>query len=197
MKTVFILACTLIFVSLAIAQTEKRQTEISNKLAKVSSSTFESSERGIKEFAAAEDKLDAETKPKSQELAALLVKIAASEKKLQEYRETMGLSADDCYEKVILKKYQDELAENEKLRKEHRSRYVSFETFYRKRQEELIAPVIGKIRSALQQFRKDKGYSVIFDSSNLGFDDFFVTGDGVIDVTAEFIQYYNSLSQKP
>lgn len=76
---------------------------------------------------------------------------------------------------------------------EFKDKHNDFESLREKRESEFITPIKIKIGDALKQFGKEKGYGLILDSSK---NSSMFTKSDIVDVTEEFIKFYNDLSEK-
>jgi Skp family chaperone for outer membrane proteins len=185
MKIVFTLTFTLVFASFAFCQSEENQP-VSNKIAVINTDVFYDEKTGIKDLVEANKKLDEEFKPQLQELKLMEEQIIKLEKDIEQLSKPGAVGCRigilDEYESVAAK---------------YKSKLNEIKPPIEKRKLELTGDINKKIGEAIKQFAKEKGYAVIFDAAIL--EKGIITDcNGCIDnVTAEFIQYYNSLSQKP
>ncbi len=181
---IFILA----FAVSAIAQTEKEQSAVPNKVAFVNSEMFEDKEKGIKELVDAYAKLSDEFKPQNDELIVMFNKYKELVKQIEELNKAANDLGCGCY---LCKEKIEELQD---LESQNKSFYASARNLYLKRESQVIKPIKNKIQKAMKQFAKEKGYKAIFDSwvELLVYPKDF----GKPDVTDEFIKYYNSLAAK-
>lgn len=184
------LSFILAFAVLAIAQTEKEQSAVPNKVVFIASEIFEDEEKGIKELVDAYAKLSNEFKPQKDEIFAMVSKYNELMKEYKNAGEivenaVVGL----CYPSFDFKEKAKELDDLSNQIKEFST---SARNLYIKRKSEVINPIKSKIQEAMKQFAKEKGYEEILDVSNLE----LVCYPRGIYVTNEFIKYYNSLAAK-
>lgn len=172
----------LIITASAFSQTPK---PAATKIVTIDTSVFCDKEKGIREVIAAREKLDAEMKPKKDELAILEEKIKKLDKfrvALKEFPQGDYFSFEqttDLYEKLIVE-YIQKRAETKSL--------------YEQRKTEIFADIYQRIGDTIKQFAKEKGYVIILDKSK---DNSSVIIEGeTFDVTEDFIKYYNENSVK-
>lgn len=174
----------LILSALAFAQTE---TTPPGKIAVINTAAFEDKETGIKEIAAAYDKIEAEFKPQAEDLKLVAEKIQNLKKEIEEF-EVQSKKYRNVGCPISIEK---KLEEYDKLTKEYKQKQEEAKNLYDKRKPEIFADVNKIISEALKQFAKDKGYVAILDVSKCAD---CLTGNfngEDNDVTAEFIKYYN------
>jgi Skp family chaperone for outer membrane proteins len=174
----FGLAFILAFAVLAIGQTEKTQSVTHNIIAQVSSEMFYNEKSGIKELVRAENALKAEFSESGMRPAYFLSEIEKLEK------EIFCLQSQD-------KEVTEKVAKLRKLKDEHKTISEKIEQGYQKRGEQIVKPIIEKIREKLKEFAKLKGYKAIVDKS---FSLFIEVQTN--DVTSEFIRFCNEAFDK-
>ena len=179
----------LIFAASAFAQTETTQNSVSTKVGVVDMSIFYDKEKGIREIVAAQEKFDAELKPKKDELAALQEIIQKLEK---EINETLIIEKKypqmNCFSPLV------KMAEKyEKLVSAYRQKETEAKSLYDKRKAEIFADINKRITEAIKQFAKEKGYAVIIDISN---ESCWGGRFAEPNETEDFIKYYNEIYTK-
>lgn len=186
------LVLILAFTVSAIAQTEKEQSAVSNKVAFVTSETFEDKEKGIKELVDAYAKLSDEFKPQNDELIVMFNKYKELLRKFEEMRKQVNDLGCRCYF------CEEKIEELEDLESQIKAFQTSANKMYIKRESEITNPIKNKITKAIKRFAKEKNYKYIIDLSKLptGSYSFFPIDKNSVDVTDEFIKYYNSLAAK-
>jgi Skp family chaperone for outer membrane proteins len=179
------LVFVLILAASAFAQTETTQNAVSTKVGVIDTSVFYDKEKGIREIVAAQEKLDAELKPKKDELAALQEIIQKLEKEINEILIIEKKYAQmNCFSPLV------KMAEKyEKLVSEYKQKETEAKNLYEQRKAEIFADVYKRVGDAITQFAKEKGYVIILDKSK---DNSSVIIEGeTFDVTEDFIKYYN------
>lgn len=125
----------------------------------------------------------------------LAQKITKLQKELKERQEVLSNPTKGiCLPSGLISEYNTKYDELKKLYDE----YHKIKMPYTIREFEVINPIKIKISEAIKQFAKEKGYEKIIDLSKLptGFFSFIHIDENIVDITVEFIKYYNSLPAK-
>lgn len=174
-----IFTATLIFVTsfVVFAQSTEETNKESDRIFVVHSSAFRDSANCIKELPTAYERIDNEVRPLKNELDDLSAKI-------RELNKNIPVLPCERW------RFQNEIYDLQKMQRDYDKKTDRIKSIYEKREAELANPVIKKISVALAKFKEQKGYSIILYISGNKSD--FLTNDDS-DVTAEFIQFYNSI----
>jgi len=173
----------LIFSALAFAQTEKTQSNYASKIGFINSEAFDNKETGIKEIVETNEKLEAEFKPQIDELKAIAEKI-------QNQQEEFKKAGSGYWDGPIPKEKLDKsLKDYESDVCKYKTRTEEIKSQYDKRKSEIFADVYKKVRDTIKQFAKEKGYLIVLDSSKDNSS--AIIEVETIDITKEFIKYYN------
>ena len=151
---------------------------IEGKIAIIDTEAFADPKSGITRLVAAFNKVNAEFKPRSDELQRLRSQYEQLGKDIEATRNVADQKA------LAAKADQAETLKNEIERKSQDAQRA-----YQKRLREETQPLYQEIGTALQAFARQRGITVIFDVSKMG-EVMFVVNDGV-DVTNAFIADYN------
>lgn len=192
--TVFALVFIFVGASNVFAQTEMKRSFNSNKVVLIDVEAFDHQETGIVEVTAALGALEAEFKAEGDELTILYKKI---EKLSGEIDEIAKLSKSGVYDDFSGTR--EALAnEREAVRRKYAETQSVSRRRFEKRRAEILAPIMIRLFKKLEQFKKERGYGVVLDKAKLEEGAGPVTGnDELPDITREFIEYYNSVSEKP
>jgi Skp family chaperone for outer membrane proteins len=182
-------ALTLVFMALAIAQTEKTQTVPQVKIAVINTDAFYDKETGIKEVVETDNKLEAEFKPQFEELKLMAEKIVKLEKELK-------ILGSGYWDGPITKEDIEKLiSDYESAVSKYKTRQNEIKSLYEKRKPEIFADVYKEVGAAIKQFSTENGYLIIDISKS--YSSFIITDvDEDEDVTKEFIKYYNEIFAK-
>jgi Skp family chaperone for outer membrane proteins len=85
--------------------------------------------------------------------------------------------------------------EGEKLQRDFEYKQKDAQAAYAKRRAELAGPIFDQIGKALDEYAKQKGYTVIIDISALGQQNApspILLLDPSVNITKDFITYFNS-----
>lgn len=158
-------------------------TAIPAKIAFVNTDAFRVDKTGINRWVAAAKSVEREFEPVQRELLGIVNRIQAINKDL----ETLSKSAvvDD---KSIAAKQE----ESARLQREHKFKKDEGEARLKKRYEDVVGPVSADIGKALDTFAKQRGITLLLDTSRMIQSGAILSADSSTDMTAAFIAEYNS-----
>ena len=151
---------------------------VEGKIAIIDTEAFANPQGGITRLVNAFNKVNAEFKPRSDELQRLRASYEQIGKDIEATKNVADQKA------LAAKADQAETLKNDIERKSQDAQRA-----YQKRLREETQPIYQEIGTALQAFARTRGITVIFDVSKMG-EVMFVVNDGV-DVTNAFIADYN------
>lgn len=192
MKTIRLIAVamflTALFALSAIAQTGAANPN-AGKIAVVVTYAFGDEKNGITKYVNAEKALTAEFTPIDNEIKAMNTKLEALANEIENLKK---LAASNP-KAVDPNTAQAKVDEAEKLQRDLKFKADNAKISFEKRQQALMGPIMQDIGKALQEFTKQKGYVMLLDAGKLEEAGILVgLGDEKIDVTKEFIAYYNA-----
>lgn len=176
-----------LFASSAFAQTTPA-TGGTGKIVIINTAAFDD-KAGITKFVNAMNSLETEFKPVQTELegmAANFQKLGNEIKSLQEQMQTKNSPIKPESVQAKIDEYQTMELSIKRKQEDAQRRFEA-------RRQQVVGPILQDIGKALDDFAKQKGYSVILDSAKL-----FEAGillaqvDEKADVTKEFITFYNA-----
>lgn len=186
MKRSILLALSLFFVSLMAANAFAQGAQPgSGRIGWVNTAAFDDDKDGIKRYVAAANALDAEFKPRVTELQGISTRIAAINDELKKMNSNPAVPVKP--ETVAAK--QDEA---QRLQREGEFKQKELEAAVNKRKEAVLGPIMEDLYKAIDEFAKQKGYSVILDPSKLYQAGVLLSFDQSADVTKDFITFYNA-----
>ncbi len=193
MKNLRLIAVSITFAAIfcvsAIAQ-----TTAGNKVFVIDTGAFADEKEGIAKFINAAKKLKSEMQPKSNELEATAKKIQDSAKQYGTLRTEYEKNPRGLISATSVQQKGDEL---EKIQIEYKRKEEDLKQSIAKREQELFNPLRADIYKSMNKFAKEKKYPIILDLVRLvEINLILAIGDEQVDLTKEFIQYYNSTSQK-
>ncbi len=80
----------------------------------------------------------------------------------------------------------------EKLGRDFKFKQEDAKDQYQSRYQVVVGPIYADIMKAMQEFTKQKGYSVILDGAKLEEAGILIGFDNKFDITKEFITFYNA-----
>jgi Skp family chaperone for outer membrane proteins len=188
----FRLIISLIIVLLAAtfvsAQADKSHSVSENKIAVVNTDAFKDEKTGIDDLIEVYKKLEEEFRTQTEELRIMNDNL---QKLFNEFKEAndrcdKAIHCSDKTAEEVSRKLKDYELFNEKFKR----RQEKVKSLFEKRKAELTADINRKIVEAILQFQKKKGYALILDAS-LKDSLACQPSDGFVDVTEEFIKFYN------
>ena len=158
-----------------------------SKIGWIDTSAFADEKEGVTKYNNALKALQAEMKPRQTELQTIDSKIKTISDDLAKMQANTAVPFD---QKTALAK-QDE---GQKLQRDFDYKKKDYDAVLSKRSGEILGPVSADISKAIQDFAKQKGYSVILDIAALANDNMIaiLAMDASANVTKEFIAYYNT-----
>jgi Skp family chaperone for outer membrane proteins len=151
------------------------------RLAYVNSSSFLEPATGIKQLVKVYQGLELEFSPQQSELSLLQEKLRTIVGELNKLRAEATPDA-----KAIEEKQTAGLA----LQQELQSKQQAAQQAFQQRQQELQGPVAAQIGKELNAFAVERDLGLIFDLAKLN--DAVLTAKPELDLTADFIAYYNA-----
>lgn len=188
MKRVSVIAVSLIFAAIS-AVTAFGQVPAASQSAKIvviNTAAFDEKD-GIAKYFNAQTALDNEFKPVYGEIQTLANRYQTLATEIENARKANPAVP------VKPESIQAKIDEAQNLEIQIKRKQEDGKVKYEKRQEQVLGPIMQDIGKAIDDFAKAKGYALILDSAKLA-------GAGVIlaldlpkiDVTKEFITYYNA-----
>lgn len=185
----FSLILAAVFAVSAFAQTQPVKIGLINTLA------FDDAKTGIAKYTNAMNSVDTFFKKELDDLGALGVRIQNLEKELVNLQKQLTESNPAVpVNKVQLQTtYNTKMEEYDKLGREYKFKQDDLKARYQRRRQEVIGPILLDIGKAMQEFAKQRGFTVIFDVAKLDESGVLLAiGDEKIDLTKDFITFYNA-----
>lgn len=164
------------------------------KIAVIDSGLFTDEKVGIVKYVNALKVINGETQPKTTELQNMLNRAQTLQRETEQMREAYQKNPNGPIGPAQIQPKIDEL---EKIKREGTYKQEDLNRYVQSRRQQLLGPIIQDIAKALQEYAKQKAYTVIFDlaKDNTGF--LVALGDDKIDVTKDFIAFYNARPTTP
>lgn len=181
----------LVFLATTFAVSTFAQTTATNKVYVIDTGAFGDEKEGIKKFIDASKKITLGLETDYKAIQNLEKKMQDSAKQFQTLREQY---AQNPTGPVTLEAVQQKADEIEKMETEKKRKEEDLEKALAKRELDILTPIRVDIYKEMNKFAKQKGYPLILDLVQLVETKLILAiGDEKVDVTNEFIQYYNSL----
>ena len=140
---------------------------------------------GITKYINALKALEVEMKPRVVELQGIQTRMKTISDDLAKMQSNPAIPVD---QKVFAAKQE----EGQKLQREGEFKKKEYDATVDSRSAQLLGPIQSDISKAIQDYAKDRGYTVILDIDKLGQAGVILALDGSADVTKDFITFYNA-----
>jgi len=157
------------------------------KIAVINTLAFDDTKAGITKYVTAMNSLENEFKADSTQLQGMQTRLQGLAKEIQTFRDNASKNIPVAQTTV-----QSKVDEAEKLQRDYKFKQEDAKARFERRQQAVIAPVLQDIYKAVQEFAKQRGYTMILDVAKLAQNDIIMALDEKADVTKEFITFYNA-----
>ena len=145
---------------------------------------------GISKYISAANTLDNEFKPVNTELQGMLTKYQALGNEIKTLQENASKNPNVPINQASVQAKVDEYS---KMERDIKFKQEDAKARYQSRYSTVVGPVMQDIMKSLQEFAKQKGYSMILDAAKLDEAGIILAvGNDSADVTKDFITFYNS-----
>lgn len=191
MKTLRLIAVSFVFAAIfaisAVAQTAPATT--TGKVYVINTYAFSDQKEGITKFINASKQIETEMTPRYKELETLATQFQTLTK---EYNALVEKSADPKFPVNAA----DMAAKREKLQQmqvDYKRKEEDTKGVVAKRSQALLDPIRADIFKVMQDFAKQKSYPIILDLAKMDEANIILAiGDDKVDVTKEFVAFYNA-----
>ena len=188
MKKIALLAVTLVFTAIFTMSASAQAQPGAGKIGWIITGAFGDDKEGIRSYVNAEKALETEMKPLATELSTLRNRITALQDELNKMGSNPAVPVD---QKAAAAKQE----EGQRLQREFEFKQKEAQAKYAKRRDDVIGPILANVFKALDDYAKQKGYSVILDVSSLGQENQpspILVLDQSANITKDFITFYNA-----
>lgn len=159
------------------------------KIAVINTLAFDDTKAGITKYVTAMNSLENEFKADTTQLQGMQTRLQGLAKEIQTFQQQ---AASGGKVPVDQKTAQAKVDEAEKLQRDYKFKQEDAKARFERRQQAIINPVLQDIYKAVQEFAKQRGYTMILDVAKLAQNDIIMALDEKADVTKEFITFYNA-----
>ena len=186
MKRISLFIASFVFAAVFAGST-LAQTPTPVKIGLINTYDFGDEKAGIIKYVNAVKSLNAEFTPVQLELDTMNKRLTALAKEIQLLREQAASGKVPIDERAA----QAKVEEGEKLQRDIKFKQEDAKARYERRQQAVMGPVMLDIDKAINDFAKQKGFTLIFDiAKNEGL--LVAVGDEKIEITKDFIAFYNA-----
>lgn len=159
------------------------QTPTPAKIGVINSYVFADEKAGITKYIAASKALSDEFLPLQNELNAISTRVQTLAKEVD------GLRKVQVADKTVL---EAKIEEGQKLERDFKFKSEDAKERYARRERLILGPVMEAIGKGLQDYAKQRGYTLIFDVAKDQNGLLVAIGDQTVDSTKDFIAFYNA-----
>lgn len=192
MKKVTTLVVSFIFAAMfavsAFGQGGVPSVPAATKIGWINTSAFGGDDKGlngVNKYVTILKQLDTEFKPTIAALQVLDTKIKSIAEELQKMQANTAVPIN---QQTVLAKQE----EGQRLQRELEFKQKDAEASVQARRNTLLGPIMSDLDKGIQEFAKQKGYTVVLDIAALANANAILVLDPAADITKEFIAYYNT-----
>ncbi|MEO6587973.1 MAG: OmpH family outer membrane protein [Pyrinomonadaceae bacterium] len=174
--------------ALVLAVSAFAQTNGDGKLGLIDTRFFDNGKDGIAKYAVAMDSLEKEFAGDNTALQTMGTRIQTLEKEIRDLQEKAAQPNSPIKPETVSPKAE----EYEKLTREFKFKQEDAKVRFERRQAVVLGPLNQDIGKAMQEFAKQKGYSLILDIAKIADSGLILALDGKANLTADFIKFYNT-----
>lgn len=164
------------------------------KVVWLDSGAFGDDKEGIQKYIQAQKALEAEVKPKADELKTIQTQLQTLTTDIENLQKQAN-SNPAANTQAIAKQIQDKNDEGQTLQRSLEFKQKEAQAYYQKRAGVVLGPIQQQIAAALKDYAKSKGFTVILDIAAMVGDQqnpgSILYLDPSADVTRDFIIYFN------
>ena len=183
---------TALFAVSAFAQAAA-QPAAPSKIVYINVGAFDGDEKsagGITRYITAMNTLDNEFKPLNTDLQTMVAKYQALGAEIQKLQDTAKNNPNVPIDPKVV---QPKLDQYQQMERDIKFKQEDAKAKYQARYGQVVGPVMQDIMKTLQDFAKQKGYSMVLDAAKLDEAGIILAvGNDSADVTKDFITFYNA-----
>lgn len=185
MKRISTIAVSFIFAAILATTATGQAPAPAGKIGWIDTGMFADEKQGVTKYNNAIKALDTEMRPTVTALQGLQTKIQAI---AEEIRKMTGNPAVPVNQQAVALKQE----EGNKLQRDFEYQKKDYDAKLEKRSGEVLGPVSADISRAIQDYAKQKGYSVVLDIAALANNGAILALDASANITKDFIAFYNA-----
>jgi len=186
MKNFTVLTLTILF-TLAFAAAASAQGPAGGRIAVIDTLVFRDEKAGITKYVNALKAVNAEFAPVQTELQTLGTRIQTLDKEMTAMRDAQQKGTP-----VDARAFEAKRDEYDRLLRDYKFKEEDAKVRYERRFSAVTTPLNQAIGNALNEYGKQKGYSIIFDISRDTAGLIVSIPDEKIDITKDFIAFFNA-----
>ena len=184
MKRITSLAVSFVFAAF-FAVSAFAQVPAVTKIGWIDTGAFGDEKAGVTKYVNALKALDTEFKPRVTELQTLDTKLKAIATELENMQKNTAVPINQA---TVAAKQE----EGQRLQRELEFKQKDAEAAFTARRTAFLGPITADLGKAIQEFAKQKGYSVVLDIAAMATANAILVLEPSADITKEFVAYYNT-----
>jgi Skp family chaperone for outer membrane proteins len=191
----FIAAMFLLVLGFAMPIFAQAGAQQAGKIGIINTDLFLSDKVNIARLLSAYTTLNKEFEPRQQELVTMNTRIETLAKEIQGLQAQLNNAKPQAPidTNAIRNSIVSKNEEGERLQIEMKRKQEDGKTAYEKREAVVVGPIQREIYGAINEYAKQKGLALIFDGAKMVDAGILIgVGDQTIDITEEFIKYFNA-----
>jgi len=157
----------------------------STRIGWIDTQAFGDEREGVTKYIAAYKDLSAQMKPRTAELEGIKNKLESIAREIDTMTKNTAVPVNQT---TLLAKQE----EGQRLQREGEFKQKEYEASLQSASARVLGPVSADIGKAIQEFAKQKGYAVVLDIAALASANAILVLDPAMNITREFIAYYNT-----
>jgi Skp family chaperone for outer membrane proteins len=163
-----------------------------SKIGLINTLAFGDAKAGITKYSTAMNGVDAIFKGELDGLKTMVTRLQTLETELTTLQKQLSTATPGAAATQMQTSYNTKVEEYDKLGREYKFKQEDIRTRYQRRRQEVMGPILLDIGKAMQEFARQRGYTMMFDASKLDEGGVLLTLDEKADVTKDFITFYNA-----
>jgi len=189
MKTFRLIAVSFLFAAIFAISAFAQAPAATSKIGVINTLAFDDAKAGITKYVNAMNSLETEFKPVGTDLTTMGTKIQALQTEIQKLQDSaQSNSAVPIKPETVNAK----LEEYDKLGREYKFKQEDAKARFERRRQAVLGPILQDIGNAMQDFAKQRGFTLILDGAKMEDAGILLAFDDKVDVTKDFITFYNA-----
>ena len=162
------------------------------KIGLINPLAFNDAKTGISKYATAMSGVDAAFKGELDALNAMVTRLKSLETELGGLQKQIAATQGQPSNVQLRTTYNTKLEEYDKLGRDYKFKQEDVRSRFQRRRQEVMGPILVDIGKAMQEFAKQRGYTLILDGAKLSEGGVLLGWDEKADLTKDFITFYNA-----
>ncbi|CAN5585496.1 hypothetical protein BH20ACI4_BH20ACI4_02110 [soil metagenome] len=188
MKSVRLIITGLLFTFVLSVAAFAQTTAPTGKIGLIDTRFFDNGKDGIAKYSAAMDSIMKEFEVENNGMKTMLTKLQTLEKEIATLREQFEKPNSPIKPETVNAK----IEEYDKLTREFKFKQEDGKVRFQRREQIVMTPIRRDISKAIDEFAKQKGFTLILDVAKIADAGLILAMDEKVNLTQDFIKYYNA-----